>query len=113
MQQCRASGTLFGRNGTVARLAAEASGDPTRVDGLKTEEAWLTRELRRAKSLGGRTRPMPSPEERSRIAVTKAIGRVVRDLKSEHPHLGVHLDNAIHTGFRCSYRPEVAVHWTV
>ena len=65
----------------------------------------LTQELLRGAGLGGRNRALPSPAERARVSVTKAIRKAVRTTAGR-PALGDHLAASVRTGRRyCSYAP--------
>ena len=44
--------------------------------------------------------------ERARVAVTRAIRRVIAKLDEDNSALGHHLRNAIRTGTYCVYDPE-------
>ncbi|MGH2578963.1 MAG: transcriptional regulator, partial [Actinomycetota bacterium] len=72
---------------------------------VEAEIDALTSELERSLGLGGRDRGMPSPAERARVSVTKAIKAAVRTVSEDCPALGVHLATSIRTGRFCSYAP--------
>jgi hypothetical protein len=65
----------------------------------------------------GRTTLDPTPPraeaERMRKAVTNRIRATVSRIRLAHPELADHLEEAIQTGVRCSYRPSVPVHWEI
>jgi hypothetical protein len=84
---------------------ARSWNDPERAVKIEGEIEALTKELERALGLGGRDREMPSPAERARVSVTKAIKASVRAIREECPHLGEHLTVSIRTGRFCSYAP--------
>jgi hypothetical protein len=84
---------------------ARSWNDPERVVRIEEEIDALTSELERALGLGGRDRNMPSPAERARVSVTKAIRGAVRAISSECPGVGEHLAASLHTGRFCSYAP--------
>jgi non-specific serine/threonine protein kinase len=65
----------------------------------------LTEELLREAGLGGRNRAVPSPAERARVSVTKAIRKAVRTTARQCPALGDHLAASVRTGRYCSYAP--------
>jgi hypothetical protein len=50
--------------------------------------------------------------ERVRKAVTKCIREAIRRIGKQHPALGRHLQNAIHTGYCCWYSSERPITWT-
>jgi hypothetical protein len=79
--------------------------DPERAARVEAEIDTLTSELERSLGLGGRDRGMPSPAERARVSVTKAIKAAVRTVSEDCPALGVHLATSIRTGRFCSYAP--------
>jgi class 3 adenylate cyclase len=89
--------------------------DPERVALLEAEIDTLTEELARATGLGGRDRELPSPAERARVSVTKAIRAAVKAIDRHSPALGSHLDASISTGRFCSYAPpgEVPPDWSL
>jgi tetratricopeptide (TPR) repeat protein len=96
--------------GRLAALAedlekARSWNDPERVTRIEVEIDALTSELRRSMGLGGHDRGMPSPAERARVSVTKAIKAAVRSISPECPALAEHLSESIRTGRFCSYAP--------
>lgn len=84
---------------------ARSWNDPERMARIEQEIDALTTELGRAVGLGGRNRGMPSPAERARVSVTKAIKGAVRAVTRDCPRLGKHLEASIRTGRFCSYAP--------
>jgi hypothetical protein len=84
---------------------ARSWNDPERVARIEEEIDGLTTELERALGLGGRDRDMPSPAERARVSVTKAIKGAVRAISTECPGLGEHLAASLRTGRFCTYAP--------
>ncbi|MFF4895894.1 hypothetical protein [Streptomyces sp. NPDC001068] len=54
---------------------------------------------------GGRRHRLAEEDERARIAVGKAIRRVMQRVTDADPFIGEHLRHAVHTGLRCSYWP--------
>ncbi|MBO2454327.1 hypothetical protein J4573_45080 [Actinomadura barringtoniae] len=84
----------------------EALNELERAAKARTERDWLITELAAAAGLGGRTRDFPGADERARIAVGKAIRRALKRIADADPIIGAHLRAAVHTGLRCSYRPE-------
>jgi eukaryotic-like serine/threonine-protein kinase len=84
---------------------ARSWNDPERAARVEAEIDALTSELERSLGLGGRDRGMPSPAERARVSVTKAIKAAVRTVSEDCPALGVHLATSIRTGRFCSYAP--------
>jgi predicted ATPase/class 3 adenylate cyclase len=90
-------------------------GDPERIARIEVEIDALTDELARAAGLGGRDRELPSPAERARVSVTKAIRTAIKSIERHSPELGAHLTASIRTGRFCSYAPpgETPPHWTL
>jgi len=84
---------------------ARSWGDPERAARAEEEMEALTEELRRGAGLGGRDRALPSPAERARVSVTKAIKKAVRTIARHCPALGDHLAASVRTGRYCSYAP--------
>ncbi len=86
--------------------AAEAFHDTGRVDLLKSEREFVTREISAAMGLGGRRRGTGSPSEQVRVRVTKVIGLAMRRIAEANPLLGRVLAREIRTGTFCTYRPD-------
>ena len=76
---------------------ARSWGDPERAARAREMDA-LTEELLREAGLGGRDRALPSPAERARVSVTKAIRKAVRTIAGQCPALGDHLAASVRTG---------------
>ncbi|GAA3112083.1 hypothetical protein [Streptomyces echinatus] len=94
----------------LARLRAEldeskAAGDHERAAAVQGEHDWLVSQLAGATGLSGRARRFPEGEERSRIAVSKAIRRALDRIATADAVIGEHLRLTVHTGARCSYWP--------
>ncbi len=89
--------------------------DTERVARIEAEIDALTGELARAAGLGGRDRRQPSPAERARVSVTKAIRTAIRMLERHHPALAAHLAASVRTGRLCCYAPpgEAPPRWTL
>ena len=79
--------------------------DPERAAGIEAEIDALTGELARAVGLGGRARRLPSPAERARVSVTKAIRSAIKAIGRHHPVLEAHLTASVRTGRICTYAP--------
>ena len=98
---------------TQAHEHPSASTPPGRVFvGRKVELAELTAALEHA--LGGRRRLVllvGEPGDRARKPVTSRIRETIARITTEHPALGLHLENAIRTGVFCSYVPERSPDW--
>jgi tetratricopeptide (TPR) repeat protein len=84
---------------------ARSWGDPERAARAEKEMEALTEELLRGAGLGGRNRALPSPAERARVSVTKAIRKAIRTIAGQCPALGDHLAASVRTGRYCSYAP--------
>jgi eukaryotic-like serine/threonine-protein kinase len=84
---------------------ARSWGDQERAARAEQEMEALTQELLRGAGLGGRNRALPSPAERARVSVTKAIRKAVRTIARQCPALGDHLAASVRTGRYCSYAP--------
>jgi non-specific serine/threonine protein kinase len=87
------------------REEARSWNDEEREARIDAEIDALTRELTGALGLGGASRDFPSPAERARVAVTKAIRSATRAIARECPPLGDHLAVSLRTGRFCSYAP--------
>ncbi len=90
---------------------AERNNNSEAAANAREEQQSLESEISAAFGLGGHTRPVRSPQEKARKAVSKAIHRAIRIIKKENQHLGDHLSNAIYIGAYVSYRPESSVDW--
>ncbi|MEQ9440428.1 MAG: hypothetical protein RIG62_15340 [Cyclobacteriaceae bacterium] len=73
----------------------------------------LIEHLTKATGMGGKTRKLHSPVERSRAAVTLRIRGAIKKISQAHPDLGKHLTNAVRTGTFCSYQPEQETNWVL
>src|SRR4029453_13133310 len=82
---------------------ARGFNDLGRIEPLEAEIDFITQELARAISFGGRHRKVGSTSERARINVSRAIAAAVKRITDEHPALGEHLAATVHTGTFCSY----------
>jgi hypothetical protein len=79
--------------------------DSQRIAQIEAEIDVITDELAHAVGLAGRDRELPSPAERARVSVTKAIRSAIKAIERHSPELGAHLTASIHTGRFCSYAP--------
>ncbi|MFG2946436.1 hypothetical protein [Streptomyces adustus] len=94
----------------LARLRTDldaflAAHDQERAAVAQAEHDWLVSQLAGATGLGGRARRFSESEERSRVAVSKAVRRALDRIAAADPAIGEHLRQAVHTGVRCSYWP--------
>ncbi|MGH2840581.1 MAG: hypothetical protein ACRDKY_07140, partial [Solirubrobacteraceae bacterium] len=85
---------------------AEAAGDDDRVRRAQEELGFISRELARSVGIGGRDRQSGSHAERARVNVTRAIRSTLKRIAGYDPALGRALDDAVHTGTFCVYRPD-------
>ncbi len=84
---------------------ARRDADLERVAGLESELDALTAEIGRSAGISGRTRHFPSPAERARTAVRKAITRAVDTIAAADPAAADLLRATVTTGYQCGYRP--------
>ena len=92
---------------------AEAMNDLGRRELLEGELDQLTTHLAKALGIGGKTRRVNTPVDRSRSAVTWRIRSAIRKIKAVHPSLGNHLSHSVRTGTFCCYQPEKEQIWQV
>ncbi len=94
---------------------ARAWADPVRLERLETERDALVAELVAAAGLGGRTRPVGSTAERSRVAVRKSIATALARIEAHDAALARLLRDVIRTGVTCRYEPDPGrpVVWTL
>lgn len=84
---------------------AEQWNDTERATRLRAEKDFLVHELAAATGLGGRPRRLGSETERARVNVTRAIRSAIDRIRERLPQGAAYLDQTIHTGTRCVYRP--------
>ncbi|MBV9579607.1 MAG: hypothetical protein JO057_13545 [Chloroflexi bacterium] len=92
---------------------AEARADAERVKTARDEHDRITRLLRSAHDIHGQPRPMKDPLERARQRIKDRIDTAILAITRVHAPLGRHLENAIHKGYDCSYRPERPTRWQI
>jgi hypothetical protein len=80
-------------------------GDQGRIDSLREELDFITRELSRAFGLGGRERRSGSAAERARVNVRRRIKDAIQRIEEQIPDAGRYLENTIKTGTYCRYSP--------
>lgn len=85
---------------------SEAMNDWQRASAARQEADWLAAELTAAYGLRGRPRQFPSPAERARQSVTKAIRSTIRRIALQDQDLASHLERNVSTGRTCSYDPD-------
>lgn len=88
---------------------ADTFGDQAGAARAKEEADVLAHELAAAVGVGGRPRAMPSPAEKARQSVTKAIRAAAGLIAEHHPALGRHLAATVRTGIYCIYDPDPRV----
>jgi hypothetical protein len=84
---------------------AESMRDTGRVDDLRGELDFITRELSRAFGLGGRERPQGKAAERARVNVRRRIKDAIDRIEEQLPGAGRYFENTIKTGSYCRYSP--------
>jgi tetratricopeptide (TPR) repeat protein len=84
---------------------AETLADAGRIEALRDELDFITRELARAYGLGGRERPSGSASERARVNVRRRLKDAIERIGEQIPDAGVYLENTIKTGTYCKYNP--------
>ena len=89
----------------AALEGAAARGDAAAASGLEAERTALVAELKRAAGLAGRRRGFSDEAERARVNVTRTIRQALDQILAADPEAGHHLIRSVHTGIRCSYRP--------
>jgi tetratricopeptide (TPR) repeat protein len=90
---------------------AEAEGDGERAALAREQRQDLAETVARDFGLGGRTRLIGDPVERTRKTVSTRIRRAITAIGRAHPELGRHLERSIDTGTWCAYRPAEPVDW--
>ena len=80
-------------------------GDQGRIDTIREELDFITRELSRAFGLGGRERRTGSAAEKARVNVRRRIKDAIRRIQEQIPDAGRYLENTIKTGTYCRYSP--------
>jgi hypothetical protein len=89
----------------AALEGAAARGDAAAAGDLEAERAAVVAELKRATGLAGRRRGFSDEAERARVNVTRTIRQALNRILAADPEAGRHLLASVHTGTRCSYRP--------
>jgi tetratricopeptide (TPR) repeat protein len=84
---------------------AAVRGDAAAASDLEAERAALVAELKRAAGLAGRRRGFSDEAERARVNVTRTLRQALDQILTVDPEAGQHLLASVHTGTRCSYRP--------
>jgi len=90
---------------------AESLHNHEQAEKISYELDQLIEHLSKATGMGGKTRKLKSPVERSRAAVTLRIRSAIKKIGQAHPDLGKHLTNTVRTGTFCSYQPEQSITW--
>ena len=86
--------------------AADLAGDSERSQQAVAERDRIIEQLRCDVGLGGRIRRLNDDADRSRMRVSKAIQRAIRQVETADPVLGRALQTRIRTGFVCRYIPD-------
>ena len=84
---------------------AERDADRGRAERLAAERELLRAELARAFGLGDRPRRAGSADERTRVAVTRAIRYAIERIAACDEALAEHLRRSVRTGAFCAYEP--------
>jgi AAA ATPase domain len=92
---------------------ARDANDFVRAERAEAELDALVQQLTTAFGLGGRSRQTGSAAERARSTVTSRIRAAIKQSRDAHPDLARHLENSVHTGVWCAYRPERPITWQV
>lgn len=96
----------------LREIEAKLGGATGRVaDRLRSERDAITKELRRAVGLHGRTRKLDPSVERARKAVASRLKTAVQKIADVSPAAGVHFDRYVATGTYCSYAPPEPLRW--
>lgn len=90
---------------------ARANNDVGRVEALTEEQEFLYAQVGRATGLHGSRREAADERERARQAVSAAIHRALRAIKTEHEALWQHLHGFLNIGEFLSYRPDRTTSW--
>jgi hypothetical protein len=85
---------------------AEAFRDAGRIAQARRELEFLSAELSRATSLGGRVRRAGSASERARSSVQRRIRNVLERIRKAAPELAERLEPKLKTGTYCVFLPE-------
>src|SRR5262249_49382131 len=92
---------------------AEARTDLGRHSKLAGEREALLRQLAADTGRHGRSRRLNDPVERARKAVAARLHDTISRVKMVDHAAGTHLEQSIHTGVHCAYRPTAPVRWAV
>ena len=87
--------------------------DTGRLELAQHDREYLIAELKRAIGLGGRHRTVGGTAERARTSVTRSLRYALGRFAEHHPSLAAHLEQSVHTGTYCSYKPDplAAIRW--
>jgi hypothetical protein len=91
---------------------AQSDCDIGRVSVLNEQIERLQCHIASLYSISGQVRKMDDPVERLRKAVSAAIADAKRRIHEEHEPLWKHLQNFLHSGVYCSYRPDREIDWS-
>lgn len=90
---------------------AEKNNDPAEKDRLERERGQIRDLLKPALNLSGKSRSFSDNVQKTRVAVTMAIIRALKNINEHHPSLYRHLDNSIQRGTDFAYQPEKKISW--
>lgn len=80
--------------------------DLGRVALAQRDREYLIAELTSSVGLGGRARSVGGSAERARTSVTRALRYALGRMAKHHPALAAHLEQSVHTGTYCVYKPD-------
>ena len=91
------------------RKEAEAKGDEKALIKIDEETEGIRKYLASSSRLGGKSREMPSVDEKARQRVYKAIKKAYEkiELEGKCPDLVKYLNVSISKGYMCEYKPPV------
>lgn len=88
------------------RIADLSTDDRSFDDDARDEHDRLVQALAGSLGVDGRSRRFTDNAERARVAVGKAIRRAIDRIADADRPIAEHLRDTVHTGLRCSYRPD-------
>ena len=95
------------------RAEADARGDVEERERIDDQMEWLATQIREGKGKGGRRRQFNTDAERARVAVSRSLEIIMRQLETEAPMLSLHLRQSVQRGVKCRYEPRMNRHWVV
>jgi hypothetical protein len=85
--------------------SAQQRDDWDALEQLDNEEERILADLNASIGVHGKSRQFANSDDRARQAVRKAISTAIAQIRHEDAALGKHLQETIHTGFKCVYQP--------